>query len=148
KRRDAASTSRLVLDPADAGDLEDAGDGNLVRLVALAPREVLLAGEQILVRRHGLLPSHLLAGLGGHAAHDRHHRGVDHARAIVDVLSAADRLEKLVVLDLVHVRLALARFAVAPEQLAVVVLDVGVAATPEHEGTLGAAHVVGVLVEA
>ena len=46
-----------------------------------------------------------MAGVGGHAAQDRHERALAHVVAVVDRLAAADAGEQLVVLGLVDVRL-------------------------------------------
>ena len=70
-----------------------------------------------------------------------------HALTIIDVFTTANGGEEFVVLDLVHVRLSLARLAETPDDLAVVVFDVRVRSPANDEAAFGAANVVGIFIE-
>ena len=51
---------------------------------------------------HRLFPGDFLPGVGGHAAHDRHQRGVAHVLAVIDRLAVANRAQKSHVLIPIH----------------------------------------------
>ena len=64
---------------------------------------VVARRRQVFLRVHRHVPGDRLAGVGGHAAHDRQQRALGHVLAVVDRLAAADAGEQLVVLGLVDV---------------------------------------------
>ena len=72
------------------------GSASGVDVEAAVPLQVL--GNELLLRIQRLIPGDLLAGVGGHAAHDREQRAGGHALAVVHRLVLADGGEQQVVL--------------------------------------------------
>src|SRR5690606_34188818 len=96
--RPAEPTARATKPLAELGDAwdRDLTERRLVGPLQDVRHQLLLAGIR-------LLPSYALAGVGRHATHDRHQRAVAHVLAVVDRLARPQRLEHLVVFNLVHV---------------------------------------------
>src|SRR5271166_6518835 len=64
---------------------------------------IVTVRAEVLTGVEGHFPGDLLAGVGGHAAHDRQQRAPGHVLAVVDRPAAADTGEELVMLRLVNV---------------------------------------------
>src|SRR5271157_5474013 len=64
---------------------------------------IVTVRAEVLTGVEGHFPGDLLAGVGGHAAHDCQQRAPGHVLAVVDRPAAADAGEELVMLRLVDV---------------------------------------------
>src|SRR5689334_15530140 len=108
-RRIAAVSARYCVPYGRWGEASDElGDPRLRdgAVGGLAPG--VLPGAEVFLGVQRLVPTDDLAGVGGHAAHDRQQGAARHVGAVIDRVARADRGEELVVLGLVHVELLVA----------------------------------------